>query len=207
MLSPQRLCLTLLACATVVSACSKTSESPTMPTSVDSVPTAQNAGPIASAAAPRESTAKYERDFMSGMIDHHQMAIDMAELCLQKAVHEELRSTCENIISAQSAEIRQMQGWLQEWYGVTYSPTMKPGAERELQRLASRSGAEFEIAFMESMIAHHSRAIREAQECLRKAAHKQLVRLCESIIAAQSAEIEQMKQWVCEWYDRCGSGS
>lgn len=32
-------------------------------------------------------------------------------------------------------------------------------------------------------------------------------RLCESIIAAQSAEIEQMEQWLCERYGRCGSGS
>lgn len=38
------------------------------------------------------------------MIDHHQMAIEMAELCLTRAIHEELRATCENIIATQSAE-------------------------------------------------------------------------------------------------------
>ncbi len=196
--------LVLVVAATYVGGCSQNPESPLAPASVAVGGTNQNDGVIASTPAPRESTATFEQAFMKNMIDHHQMAIEMAEICLQKAVHEELRSTCENIISTQSAEIRRMQGWLQDWYGVTYTPTMKPGAERDLQRLGALSGEEFEIAFMESMIAHHEGAIREARECTRKAYHKQLLRLCESIISAQSAEIAQMERWLCDWYGRCG---
>ncbi|MDP8927637.1 MAG: DUF305 domain-containing protein, partial [Actinomycetota bacterium] len=45
----------------------------------------------AEAPAPDPATARYEIDFMSNMIDHHHMAIEMSEICLERAVHHELR--------------------------------------------------------------------------------------------------------------------
>ena len=158
---------------------------------------------IASGPAPTKAQARYEIDFLQNMIDHHMMAVMMAELCVKKAVHRELRSLCQDIIAAQSAEIGQMQGWLQDWYGISYEPRMTRGMQKEIDRLAALSGAEFEIAFMEMMIEHHSKAIREAERCVERAYHPELKQLCEGIIATQSAEIEQMQEWLCEWYGRC----
>ena len=159
--------------------------------------------PRLSSAAPASGTARYEIRFLQDMIDHHAMAVETARLCVAKAVHEELRQLCEQIIAAQSAEIEQMQRWLEQWYGISYEPQMKPADERMIERLASLGGAEFEIAFMEMMIDHHEAAIREAEDCLRRAYHRQLRRLCENIIETQSAEIEQMQTWLCEWYGIC----
>jgi len=153
--------------------------------------------------APDKARAKYEIDFMKNMIDHHAMAIEMAEICLDRAVHEELRSLCQNIIAAQSEEIQQMQSWLSSWYGISYSPQMKPGDMRMLERLASLSGAEFEIEFMEMMIKHHTKAIREASTCIDRVFHEELYELCENIIVTQAAEIQQMRTWLCEWYGEC----
>lgn len=156
--------------------------------------------------APDRATAKFEIRFMQDMIDHHAMAVDMAEMCVMKAVHAELRAMCEEIIATQSQEIQQMQNWLEQWYGVSYQPQMKPGEMRMMERLASLSGAEFEVAFMQMMIRHHEQAIREAEQCLRRASHPELRTLCQNIIATQGAEIEQMQAWLCEWYDICRGG-
>lgn len=60
--------------------------------------------------------------FLQGMIDHHQMALDMAQDCLQKAGTPAVVTLCQNVIEAQSAEISQMQAWLLDWYGITYTP-------------------------------------------------------------------------------------
>lgn len=158
---------------------------------------------LASGPAPDERTADYEIDFMTGMIDHHQMAIEMSEICLDKAVHEELRSKCQDIIAAQSAEIEQMQSWLQDWYGVEHEPEMTAGDKRKLDKLASLDGARFEIRFMESMIRHHRMAISEAEGCLDRAYHDELQELCRNIIETQSAEIDLFEQWLCDWYNRC----
>jgi uncharacterized protein (DUF305 family) len=86
---------------------------------------------------------------------------------------------------------------------MTHEPDMTPGEMRQMDKLASLSGAEFEIEFMETMIKHHRQAIIEGEMCLKRAYHDELKGLCENIIATQSAEIAQMQQWLCEWYDRC----
>lgn len=161
------------------------------------------ASTTASTAAPNEAAARYEQKFMTGMIDHHQMAIEMAEMCLSRAVHDELRQLCQNIIAAQSAEIRQLQDWLKNWYGVAYSPMMSKAAARDMMHLGGLTGAEFEIAFMDMMIEHHEGAVEEGRRCIERAYHKPLVELCHDIIATQTAEIEQMRTWLCQWYQRC----
>lgn len=151
----------------------------------------------------QQSTAQFEIRWMQNMIDHHHMAVMMAEICLQKAVHPELKTLCENIIAAQTREIRQMQGWLRDWYGITYEPQMKPGDMRQMEKMAALSPTEFEIAFMEEMIRHHRMAIMEAQMALRKASHEELKQLARDIIRTQSQEIQQMRTWLCQWYNRC----
>ena len=158
----------------------------------------QEAGP-----APNRATARYEIDFMQDMIDHHAMAIMMSEMCMEKAVHEEFRTLCQNIITAQQQEITEMQSWLTEWYGISYSPQMNPGDMRMMEKMAAMSGAEFEIEFMEMMIKHHLKAIREASKCVDRVFHQELRELCENIITSQAAEIEQMRTWLCQWYGVC----
>ena len=64
-------------------------------------------------------------------------------------------------------------------------------------------GVEFEIDFMQTMIKHHRQAIKEAETCLDKAYHPKLLSLCQNIIETQSAEIQQMQTWLCEWYGIC----
>jgi len=161
------------------------------------------AAPVsASQPAPEKSTAKFEIDFLQDMIDHHAMAVMMAEMCLDEAVHAELRSLCEDMKAEQSQEIQQMQSWLQSWYDLTYTPEMKHTGQ--MRQLHEASGAEFEILFMEMMIRHHRAAIREGEKCLDRAHHPELKQLCQNIISSQTAEIEQMQTWLCEWYGRCG---
>jgi uncharacterized protein (DUF305 family) len=68
--------------------------------------------------------------FLEGMIDHHQMAVDMGLHCIEHASSEDVRALCEAVIVAQAPEIAQMQGWLLEWYGITYTPvSMLPASE------------------------------------------------------------------------------
>jgi len=158
---------------------------------------------LASAPAPDRSTALFEIDFMEDMIDHHAMAVQMATLCESRAVHEELRSLCTQIRESQSQEIALMQGWLQAWYNDPYQPETTNGSMREMEKLASLPAPDFEIAFMEMMIKHHSKAIKAASTCLEKAYHPELVSLCQDIIETQSREIVQMRAWLCQWYGVC----
>lgn len=59
-------------------------------------------------------SGKVERDFVRGMIPHHEAAIDMAYVLLSFSEHTELRETGFAVIREQKREVREMRDWLQE---------------------------------------------------------------------------------------------
>jgi len=59
-----------------------------------------------------------EASYMTWMIAHHQGAIEMASLAAKRAEHQEVKNLAASIITAQSAEIQLMEGWLAVWYGI-----------------------------------------------------------------------------------------
>lgn len=59
---------------------------------------------------------EFDKAFITGMIVHHQGAIDMANAALKNAKHQEIRNMANDIISAQTKEINQMKEWQAAWY-------------------------------------------------------------------------------------------
>jgi uncharacterized protein (DUF305 family) len=153
--------------------------------------------------APKKGDARFEIKFMQNMIDHHHMAVMMAMMCEERAVHEELLMLCHQIEETQTAEIQEMQAWLADWYDIEYELRMTRRMERQMEDLAELEGEEFEIEFMEMMIEHHEVAIREGRKCVNRAYHEALIDLCQDIVEAQSMEIDQMESWLCDWYGLC----
>lgn len=158
---------------------------------------------FASGPAPSKDQAKFEVRFLEQMIDHHYAAVRMAELCAGRTIHSELQQMCESIKTAQTTEIQMMQSWLESWYGITYQPELSGKSKRDLAKLSSLTGAEFEIAFMTMMIEHHSMAIMMSVDCLQRAYHPEMLNMCAEMIAAQGDEIVQLRLWLCEWYSLC----
>jgi uncharacterized protein (DUF305 family) len=53
-----------------------------------------------------------DKNFLEGMIPHHQGAVDMGKLAMKKALKPELKTFAQNVIKVQTAEIKQYQTWL-----------------------------------------------------------------------------------------------
>ena len=66
--------------------------------------------------------------------------------------------------------------------------------------LAGKTGAELEQAFLDEMIIHHQGAIDMAQMVKIGSNRPELRQLAEDIIAAQTKEIEMMRQWLSQWF-------
>jgi uncharacterized protein (DUF305 family) len=56
-----------------------------------------------------------DKRFLEGMIPHHQSAVEMGQLALKKALRPELKTFAQNVIDAQTKEIKQYQAWLKVW--------------------------------------------------------------------------------------------
>jgi uncharacterized protein (DUF305 family) len=69
-----------------------------------------------------------------------------------------------------------------------------------------RAAQQFEIKFMERTIEHHMMGVEMAELCVEKttapppAGDATLVETCETIAADQSAEAEQLRTWLRDWY-------
>lgn len=66
---------------------------------------------------------EFDQQFLSEMIMHHQGAIEMANLALTNAEHQEIKDLAKNIISAQTSEINQMKQWQQSWFDQASMPS------------------------------------------------------------------------------------
>ncbi|MGJ9373245.1 DUF305 domain-containing protein [Nesterenkonia sp. CF4.4] len=69
--------------------------------------------------AAEETSSDYndaDVDYISGMIPHHQQAVQMSEMMLEKDdVEPEVQTLAEDIRDAQGPEIEQMESWLDAW--------------------------------------------------------------------------------------------
>jgi len=53
--------------------------------------------------------------FINMMVPHHQGAVAMANIALERAEHPEIKDMANAIIASQQAEINQMKSWKQKW--------------------------------------------------------------------------------------------
>ena len=144
-----------------------------------------------------------DETFLAAMIEHHEGAVDMAEIALDRAEQEELRQMAQEIIEAQEAEIDQMQAWLDEWFdgghgdhGISHE---EMGMDMDMDEF--REAEPFDLAFIDEMIIHHEGAIDMARAILETTERDELREMAEEIIEAQEVEIQQMREWRAEWFD------
>ena len=142
----------------------------------------------------------FEVGFMSMMIAHHQSATEMAQWILERTDDPEITEAAQTIIDDQEAEISQMTGWLQAWYGQEPDADMM-GMMQEMMggmMQTMTDAPDAEQAFLEGMSEHHDGAIDMAQLALFQSTHPELRTLAQNIIVAQAQEITQFQTWLAE---------
>ncbi|WP_408648910.1 DUF305 domain-containing protein [Tumidithrix elongata] len=160
--------------------------------------------------------AEYDLRFIDAMIPHHQGAIEMAKVVLQKSNRPEVKKLAEAIIQAQEKEIAQLQQWRKQWYpNLSEQAMMWDSKINKMMPMTSEykqvmmmdmdlgsANAEFDLRFMNAMIPHHEGALLMAKEAQTKTKRPEMQNLAKNILSSQQAEIDEMKQWRKTWYNQ-----
>jgi uncharacterized protein (DUF305 family) len=83
----------------------------------DLPPTGGMAMAMGDMAVSSDESKPYDQRFLEAMISHHQGAVEMALMAQQMAEQQEIKTLAAAIITAQQAEIAQMEAWLDAWFG------------------------------------------------------------------------------------------
>lgn len=150
------------------------------------------------------SGKEFEIEFMTMMIGHHQSAIDMSKLVPDRANHKEVKDVAQQIISAQTKEINDMTGWLQQWHNTTAMSGMMGGSSSmsmaDMTKLQGLKGDDFDKEFLTMMREHHKSAVEMAKLVPDRTDRAELETLAQNIISSQNAEIQKFDGWLKAWY-------
>ncbi len=146
---------------------------------------------------------EFESMFLKHMIQHHQSALEMAQLAISNTKRAELNKMGRDIIAAQKAEIEQMTGWLKKEGESAGLMEQMPGMEKMMQEMADlkkAKDAEFDKMFLTTMSEHHKGAVAMSKLVADRTDRAELKQLANEITKDQTSEIKQMKGWEKSWF-------
>ncbi|MFI2435588.1 DUF305 domain-containing protein [Streptomyces sp. NPDC018693] len=165
------------------------------------------AGDNASASATADAHNAQDVTFAQGMIPHHRQALEMAALAADRASSAQVKDLAGRIEKAQDPEIQTMTGWLTAWgedapaagghSGHSGGMAGMMNAE-DMAKLEKTSGGDFDSMFLTMMIEHHEGAVEMAEAEQAKGAYGPAMAMAGDIVAAQTAEIEEMKKLLAQ---------
>jgi uncharacterized protein (DUF305 family) len=136
--------------------------------------------------------------FAQMMIPHHQQAVELATLAPEQSTNQALLTLAATISAEQLPEIQAMQALLLQWDA---DPTTMGGHgmqgmvdDATMAKLKSLKGPEFDTLWLQAMIGHHQGAIDMAKTEIAKGQSADMIAMAKTMVTAQQAEINQMKQ-------------
>lgn len=153
-----------------------------------------------------------DKHFIEQMIPHHDGAVAMAKLALEKSKRTEIKTLATAIIEGQTKEIQDMGVWYKDWFGkdvpqvstgmmgggMMSSSGMHMGGQEDMTVL--ENAKDFDKAFLEAMIPHHQLALMMVRMLEAGSNRPEMLQLAKNITTSQSKEIQQMQAWYVQWY-------
>jgi uncharacterized protein (DUF305 family) len=153
--------------------------------------------PSTSSSSESSSANNADITFAMQMVAHHEQAVEMAQMVLDKdGVDPRVTELAQNIKDAQGPEIDTMNGWLDSWGASGSMDGMDMGgtmSDADMAALKAASGSEANKLFLEQMTVHHEGAIDMAKTELQTGQNADALALAQKIVDDQTAEIARMK--------------
>ncbi|MEU9289404.1 DUF305 domain-containing protein [Streptomyces sp. NPDC048275] len=164
------------------------------------------------------STDSADAGFARDMAVHHQQAVEMSYIVRDRTDDEEVRRLAYDVAQTQANQRGMLLGWLDlwelpkvssdapmTWMGMGDMASGKDGAlmpgmatDSELKKLATLSGKQAEVFYLQLMTDHHQGGIHMAKGCVEKCAVGVEKRLAQGMVNAQQSEIDLMADMLKE---------
>ena len=162
---------------------------------------------LPASATSAEQVAAHNADdvmFAQMMIPHHQQAVELAAMVPDRSTNPDVLALATKIAGAQQPEINTMKALLLQWDVDPNEMSHESGHagmamagmvdDATMVKLDNLKGTDFDTLWLQSMISHHEGAIAMAKTEIADGKSADMVTLAGSIVTAQQAEIDQMKQ-------------
>ena len=141
---------------------------------------------------------KADVSFATDMAAHHQQAVEMSQMLLDKSdIDSRVVTLAQAIKDAQGPEIKQMKSWLSDWgqksgsmSGMDMSGTLM--SDSDMNDLKSSTGPAASKLFLTQMTVHHTSALDMAKSEVDSGKNADAVKLAKNIISTQTTEISTM---------------
>jgi uncharacterized protein (DUF305 family) len=147
--------------------------------------------------------------FLRDMMLHHEQAIELSLLELNRGVTPDVRQEAVDILLAQRGEYVQMgdqldewgidpvnpDGTVMDWMGMSMPAASMPGlaTPEQIASLKKATGTEADAQFVQLMITHHVGGVQMADVAKREAQTQLVVEMASRMSALQTTEIAEMK--------------
>ncbi|MEU1286709.1 DUF305 domain-containing protein [Kitasatospora sp. NPDC005856] len=159
-----------------------------------------------------------EAGFARDMATHHQQAVDLSFVVRDRTADGPTRTLAFDIINTQANQRGMMMGWLDQW-GLSQHSTATPMAwmkmghdyqahdgslmpgmatNTQIAKLRTLSGRDAEVYYLQLMIEHHKGGVEMAQGYVDKARNEAEERLAQSMVVAQTSELQLMTDMLKE---------
>ena len=162
-----------------------------------------------------QMTMELDQMYIDMMIPHHAGIIGLSQAALPRLQDERLQEIARNIIDVQSAEIEELRGYREQFYGdpqpmpmdqamMETMAQMVPGMSGTMEEMAVQmdpaaqaaaicAAEETDLTFIEMTIAHHQMAIASSEPVVAGAANDEIRQFAQRVIDDQQREIEELE--------------
>lgn len=158
-------------------------------------------GTIATAQTSRNATIppfipNGDVQYIDAIVPHHQMALDMAQMELDKGTRAEVKALVQRIKDAQTVEIALLKRARQTLTGQAEIPP--PPTDAHMQQdmatmQAMTAGPDVDAMFLTDMIPHHAEGISIAHRALPNLSRTDVRQNASEVVATQAKEIGEMQ--------------
>ena len=135
-----------------------------------------------------------DQEFLRMMSDHHEGMVQMGMAAMTKGSTPAVQGEAHAMHTKQVAEQKQMADMLQARYGDSTMPMLMPSNKSMMESMQGKSGAEYDRAFYESVIAHHGEAIKMVDDMMPKLVNADVKKMAATMKADQTREIAELKK-------------